>query len=77
MATNPDDIHLTEEERRCLAILADKRGASWIEVVQELLGSAEATLGIERGLASAARGEGVSAEHVHKRIRRMRDFPTS
>jgi len=74
MATNPDDIRLSEEQRKRLAVLADERSASWTEVIRELIDSAEATLGIEHGLASAARGEGIPVEDVHTRLRTKFDL---
>ena len=69
MATDPNDIRLSDDERKRLAILADSRGITWSEVVSDLLDSAEAILGIERGLASAQVGEGIPADEVHDRIR--------
>ncbi len=69
MATDPNDIRLTDETRRRLACLADERGVSWSVVMSDLLESAEASLGIERGLASASAGEAVCADTVHESLR--------
>lgn len=69
MATNPDDIELSEHERRRLARLADERGRNWTEIVSELLESAEAILGIQKGLDSASRNEGLEADDVHQKLR--------
>jgi hypothetical protein len=69
MATNPDDIQLSARERRRLAELADRRGRDWADIVNELLDSAEAVLGIQQGLESAERGEGLPAEDVHRGLR--------
>lgn len=69
MATNPDDIHLSDQERKRLAKLADEHGRDWTEIVSELLDSAEAIVGIQRGLESAHRGEGLAAEDVHQKLR--------
>jgi len=69
MATNPNDIRLSDDERRRLAELADQRGTRASEIIGELLEFAEATAGISRGLKSAARGEGVAAEEVHRNLR--------
>ena len=74
MATDPNDIRLSSVERQRLARLADKRGSSWTTIVEELIDSAEAILGIERGLKSAARGEALSAEDVHRELRDRYDL---
>lgn len=74
MATNPDNIRLSDHERRRLAKLADERGLDWTEIVRELLDSAESVLGIQDGLESARRGEGLAAEEVHRKLRAKYSF---
>lgn len=69
MRTNPNDIRLSDDERRRLAELADQRGTRASEIIGELLEFAEATSGISRGLESATRGEEVSAEEVRRNLR--------
>lgn len=70
MGTNPNDVQLSDDQRRRLAELADQRGTRASEVIGELLEFAEAVFGISRGLESAARGEGIGADVVHSNVRR-------
>ena len=74
MATNPDDIKLSDQERRRLARLADERGRNWTEIMGELLESAETVLGLQQGLESARRGEGIQSADVHAAIRAKFDL---
>ena len=37
MATNPDDIHLSPEQRKYLAELADRSGKPWFELLQSVI----------------------------------------
>jgi hypothetical protein len=43
MATNPDDIRLSEEQKRLIAERADRNGKPWQTVLQEALASESAT----------------------------------
>ena len=70
MGTNPNEVRLSEDQRRRLAELADQRGTRASEIIGELLEFAEAVFGIGRGLESAARGEGIAADVVHSNVRR-------
>lgn len=69
MGTNPKDVQLSDDQRRRLAELADQRGTRASEIIGELLEFAEAVFGISRGLESAARGEGITADVVHANMR--------
>ncbi len=70
MSTNPDDIRLAPELRRRIAGIADESGKDWSDVLYELVDSAEAVIGIERGLESSRKGEGLPAEEVHADLRK-------
>ena len=70
MGTNPNDVQLSDDQRRRLAELANQRGTRASEIIGELLEYAEAVFGISRGLESAERGEGIAGEAVHANARR-------
>jgi hypothetical protein len=74
MATNPKEIQLSDNQRARLALLADQRGTRASEIIGELLEYAETVVGINRGLDSAARGEGIAADEVHDGLRRKFDL---
>ncbi|HXG22349.1 MAG TPA: hypothetical protein VNN62_25175 [Methylomirabilota bacterium] len=42
MATNPDDIRLSEEQKRLIAERADRSGQPWQAILQEALASESA-----------------------------------
>lgn len=70
MSIHPDDIRLAPENRQRLAKLADLHGKEWSELLEELLDSAEAMLGIQEGLSQLTAGDpGVPASEVHGRLR--------
>jgi hypothetical protein len=53
MATNPEDIRLSEEQKRLIAERADRNGQSWQTVLQEAL-----------ALESAKDDEGLDTEFM-------------
>ena len=77
MSINPEDIHLSEEQRLRLAHLANQRGTGASELIGELIDAAEALQGIKKGLESVARGEGIAAKDVHHNLRSKFGLHTS
>lgn len=74
MATDPNDIRLREDEKRRIAGIANAVGKDWSDLLLEMIDSAEAVLGIEKGLESARKGEGIHADQVHARMRDKYDL---
>lgn len=48
MATNPNDIHLGEEEKKSLARIADRNGKPWRDVFREAIATYERGAAVPR-----------------------------
>ena len=74
MAIDPSDIRLRDDERRRIANIAEESGGDWVELISDMIDSAEAVIGIKRGLDSVRRGEGRESWEVHKRLSNKYDL---